>query len=94
MTLVGIVRFAFIITGAIVWAGVALFLAVAFLALCQHIWQAWGMSGRIVRETSTKTPRYKWWWGMIRGGPVTSLTTHEGHEVYWPGREPAGWYAD
>lgn len=83
------------LTGVLAWVAIcAVALLLTFVTL-NHALKAWEMSGRIVRETTTKTGRLKWWRAMFLNGPVTSLTTTEdNHTVYWPGREPKGWYAE
>lgn len=83
------------LTGVMAWAAIAAGVAFLALATLAHAHRSWEMSGRIVRETKTKTSRLKWWREMFMTGPVTSIQTiDDGHTIYWPGKEPKGWYAD
>jgi hypothetical protein len=87
--------YTFAATGAVVWFLFAIGLLWLTRAGVFHAVKAWEMSGRIVLETKTETSRIRWWWAMFWHGPVTSMTTaDDGHTVYWPGQEPAGWYGD
>lgn len=81
-------------TGVLVWA-IAVMLMIKGLQIgVAHAVSAHRMATRITLESPTETPHRVWWWRMFWSGPITQLTDKDGRTIYWPGREPAGWYSE